>query len=184
MTNGNRSQGSQLRTGLEWGVPITTALVLLVELVLLTIHWRQTNSVDFHPKLIGFNQAIKSAFEAELNHSHTILAYAIVMLGTLWGLVILKGKEVVITAADRPELILFCCANVVFALFLCTNYWYTESLIDALLFAGGRPENDVYIPDPSIWEIRELFWIQVFNLAFFLLVGAAGLFSAHKLKVS
>jgi hypothetical protein len=147
------------------------------------IIWRfQMKSDAFHPRLIAFNPSIKTAFEAKIHESHTIFEYGIVMLGALWGLVILKEKGIDITPSDRPEIIMFLCSNILFVVFLIFHYFYSDTLTEALLYAGKSHDKEPYIPDLSIWEIQRLFWLAIFALVSFLFVGTAALFSAYNLK--
>lgn len=153
----------------------------IVSIVLLHLHVEGTG---FKPHFISFNQSIKAAFEAKISASHTLFEYGIVMLVALWSLVILKENGIDIVLTDKPEIVMFVCSNILFLMFLITHHQYTDMLIDSLLYAGQSHEQNPYIPDPSIWEIKLLFWLTVYFLLSFLLVGVGALFSAYKLRGS
>jgi hypothetical protein len=165
-----------------WGAVAVCVIMIALDLVLLNLWHLNVYSSEFHPQLMEFNQAIKSAYEAKISDSHTIFEYGIVLLAALWGVVLFQTHGGVIAKTDYPEITMFACSNALFGMFTAIHYCYTEMLISGLLYAGKPDQEHQFIYHLDIWEIRRLFWLQLWTLAAFIVIGCAALFSVNRLK--
>jgi hypothetical protein len=180
MTNG-APKWHKARWGLAVASVVVTVAICVINIGFAVVLHRATSSNSFSAALIVSNESTRAAYQAVLDDSKSVFEYGVVMLGALWGLVIVKEHAIKLDPPDFPEILMFFCANVLFLMFLLIHQTCVEVLVGGLLYAGrgGKAE---YLPDLSGWEVTWPIVLQWISLGCFLAAGVAALFSAHVLK--
>ena len=132
---------------------------------------------------IPFNDLAAKSLEMRLDLSQSLFQLALLMLGSLWGLVIAKKDEAQIVFSKTPEVALFVGASLLLIFSVVSHSLYINKLTayfsDAAVSAGG---GELSLPNIFDQNVNYLFIIQILNLVAGVLNGIFTLVSAHKLK--
>ncbi|MCE9566537.1 MAG: hypothetical protein K8U57_31320 [Planctomycetes bacterium] len=133
---------------------------------------------------VHYTDAVKAAITQKLEGAKGLFQASLVVLGILWGLVIAKKDDRALRITDRPEMIMFLSANV---LFLVSGYCYS-AYTDAMatVHAAGPVEyedpKDLTIMDFRDSRIDNLYVWQRGVWVAAMIVTAIALFCSHVVK--
>lgn len=163
----------QLRGLLAYG-----ALCVLIGISLVSwILWEPIGPV----KDTQFTDLLKAGIDLRIEQSRAEFHLTLVAIGGLWGLVIAKKDEATILLSDVPELVMFCCANLLLLMSAVFHFLYVGS-VSYVYWIAGTIDKGGSIPD--VWNsgINSPFQFQLLCLTAGIVVSGITLLSAHKLK--
>ena len=128
-----------------------------------------------------FNELIKAGIQLKVEQSRSEFHLALLVMGALWTLIVAKKDEARLVLADTPELLMFCCANLLLLMSTAYHLLYVEDIASIYSLAGGIKGAST-IPDVLGSGINNPYRFQLWSLAGGVVVTALTLISAHKLK--
>ena len=167
-----------------WSSIVRWALAILVaagavSLIVPTIHLytvgQQIINHELRLKDVPYNDLTKGSIDIKVDQAKAILQVSFVVLGVLWGLVIIKEGQAKIGRKDRPEMLMFLAANLAFVIQFACYLLFTDAVSSAYSAAGaiGGAKESWSIPDILSSSFGNLSWYQLWAWA--VVIGAAGL---------
>jgi amino acid transporter len=133
-----------------------------------------------------YTEPVKTAANAKLEGAKSLAQVAMLAIAVLWSLIIAKREERAMLLKDRPEVIMFIIANVLFVYTAFSYAIYTDAM-STVHTLGAHDYDDpkeLTIMDYRDPRINDLYVWQTWIWGFAMVVTALVLFSAHGLKRS
>jgi hypothetical protein len=147
--------------------------------------YRQVESRELALEDLAYNDLTKLAIDVKRDQSKSLFTYNVVLLGVLWGLILLKKEGPLINWGDVPEGVLFLLGNVAVALnALCYSLY--AGLVSSIASVAARRAEPGALSVPNFLDPRidVFFRVQEQSLIAILILVGLVVFSAHKLKES
>jgi hypothetical protein len=131
-----------------------------------TYTYINSRPTDLDFEVRPYNLATKAALDIKLDQAKTSLTILIVLLGVLWGLILVKKDVPGITVDDIPEGSIFILANVAIIINALCYLWYTRMLYTFAAIGGktSKTGSDVVIPDFADPRIDQFYDAQLITL--------------------
>lgn len=156
---------------------IGSVLLVIGVLICTALGWEVVTIV----KDREFNELIKAGIQLKVDQSRSEFQLALLVMGALWTLIVAKKDEAGLVLSDAPELVMFCCANLLLLFSIAYHLLYVEDIAYIYSLAGGI-KGASSIPDVLGSGINNPYRFQFWSLAGGVFLSALSLFSAHKLK--
>lgn len=147
--------------------------------------YRKVEHKDIDLAVVPFNDVTKYSLDIALEQSKAEFAYVIVLIGILWGLLLLTKEAPTIQLHDVPELLLFIFANLTIVVNAICHMLYLSFMSD-IASAGGKTStaHKLVIPDFRHADVTNIAVSQRLTLLCVLALVALTVISIHKLKGS
>jgi len=159
-------------------VAISILGVLLAIIGYAKIYWESSYIIDN----VQLNDLIKAGVQLKVEQSRSLFQVFLLIMAVLWGLFFAKKGEKEILLSDRPELIMFYCANLLLLASAYYHIYYIENITYIYSLAGRLKGSSLSIPDVFGSGINNPYRFQMWCLGGGTLLTLLTLFSAHKLK--
>lgn len=170
-------------SALRSGLAVSSAMITL-GCIATTIVISRSVSIASGIDDLPFNGLTEKSLDIRLDLSQNLFQLALLMLGSLWGLVIAKKDEAQIVFSKLPEVVLFIGASLLLIFSVVSSSLYVNKLTAYLSDAAiaSAYSNEPSLPNVFNQNVNYLFIIQILNLGAGVLNGIFTLVSAHRLK--
>lgn len=135
---------------------------------------------------VPYNDLTRLAFDVRREESQSQLSYNVILLGILWGLILVSkdAPTISFTSNDFPESVCFVIGNLMIVLNVGCYYLYTQAM-SSLAVAGGKhpePDGKLTIADFVAPEIDTFSSAQQTTLLCILILVGMLVVSTHRFK--
>jgi hypothetical protein len=171
---------------IRWSLAIVACIVVAAILCYsapLIVFWIDVQSKKLTLGDIEYNEQVKASLDVTLDQAKSIFQVSLVVIGVVWGLIIVKADKALITKTDDPELLMFFLTNLLLLIQFLSYYSYTTFVADA--YAAGAVQSkkpDLFIPNVFQPKISSLLPLQLCALVGAVVIGGLTSFSTNVLK--
>jgi hypothetical protein len=168
---------------------VVMAIACLVFLWIASMSWTvyktyrdvETKQIDLED--LPYNDITKLAIDTRLDQSKGMFTYNVLLLGILWGLILVRKEGPVITSRDIPEGVVFILANLAIILNTLCHTFYMRLITSIAAAAAKRSEGGMLSILNFLDKRIDIFAeVQQMSLVGVLVLVALVVFSTHKLK--
>ncbi len=131
---------------------------------------------------LPFNDVTKLALDVKLDQAKTLFTYNVLLLGILWGLVVVQKDVPGLSWGDVPEGVVFLLANVTAVLNALYYSYYVQLVSGAAASAARQGGKALSLPDVLDRRIDVFAEVQQYSLVGLLVLVALVVLSVNKLK--